>query len=138
MATSAAEARDMLILRPADAVSMNRKRVLADAKRKALALAENYEAPEKVEINLPGPTAAAAFNMAVDGFVTSGRATPYDAVVGGQVARVLSGGDTDITETITEKKMLELEQEGFMTLIRNHKTLDRIEHMLTTGKPLRN
>lgn len=138
VATSAAEARDMLILRPADAVSMNRKRVLADAKKKALALAENYEAPEKVEISLPGPSAAAAFDMAVDGFVTSGRATPYDAVVGAQVARVLSGGDTDITETITEKKMLELEQEGFMTLIRNHKTLDRIEHMLTTGKPLRN
>ena len=138
VATSAAEARDMLILRDGDGVTMNRKRVLADAKKKALELAEGYEVPEQVEINLPGPTAAAAFDMAVGGFVTAGKATAYDAVVGGQVARVLSGGDTDITQPITEKKMLQLEQQGFMTLLRNHKTLDRIEHMLTTGKPLRN
>ncbi|GLQ05482.1 3-hydroxyacyl-CoA dehydrogenase/enoyl-CoA hydratase family protein [Sneathiella chinensis] len=138
VATSAAEARDMLILRDGDDVTMNRKRVLADAKAKALALAENYEVPEQVEIYLPGPTAAAAFDMAVSGFVTMGKATAYDAVVSVEVGRVLSGGDTDITEPITEKKMLQLEQEGFMTLIHNPKTLDRIEHMLTTGKPLRN
>lgn len=138
VATSAAEARDMHILREGDAVTMNRKRVLADAKAKALSMVEGYEVPEPIEVNLPGPTAAAAFDMAVSGFVTMGRATAYDAVVGGQVARVLSGGDTDITEAVTEKKMLQLEREGFMTLIRNHKTLDRIEHMLTTGKPLRN
>ena len=138
VATSAAEARDMMILRPGDAVTMNRKRVLADAKKKALELAEGYEAPERQEAFLPGPTAAAAFDMAVSGFVTMGRATAYDAVVSAEVARVLSGGDTDMTEPVTEKKLLQLEQEGFMTLIKNHKTLDRIEHMLTTGKPLRN
>ncbi|MEH6524619.1 MAG: 3-hydroxyacyl-CoA dehydrogenase/enoyl-CoA hydratase family protein [Sneathiella sp.] len=138
VATSAAEARDMLILRDGDAVTMNRKRVLADAKAKALAMVDSYEVPEPIEVNLPGPTAAAAFDMAVSGFVTSGRATAYDAVVGAQVAHVVTGGDTDITETITEKKMLQLERDGFMTLIRNHKTLDRIEHMLMTGKPLRN
>ncbi|MEH6474593.1 MAG: 3-hydroxyacyl-CoA dehydrogenase/enoyl-CoA hydratase family protein [Sneathiella sp.] len=136
--TSAAEARDMLILRDGDSVTMNRKRVLADAKRKALELAEGYEAPVPEDIYLPGASAAAAFDMAVSGFVTMGRATPYDAVVGGEVGRVLSGGDTDITQPISEKKLLELEREGFMTLIRNHKTLDRIEHMLMTGKPLRN
>lgn len=138
VATSAAEARDMLILRDGDSVTMNRKRVLADAKAKALSMVDGYEVPETIEVNLPGPTAAAAFDMAVDGFVTMGRATAYDAVVGGQVAHVVTGGDTDITELITEKKMLQLERDGFMTLIRNHKTLDRIEHMLMTGKPLRN
>lgn len=138
VATSAAEARDMLILRDGDSVTMNRKRVLADAKAKALSMVDGYEVPETIEVNLPGPTAAAAFDMAVDGFVTMGRATAYDAVVGGQVAHVVTGGDTDITEPITEKKMLQLERDGFMTLIRNHKTLDRIEHMLMTGKPLRN
>lgn len=138
VATSAAEAKDMYILRDGDAVTMNRKRVLADAKAKALKLAEGYQPPEQVEINLPGPTAAAAFDMAVQGFVTMGRASEYDAVVGAAVGRVLSGGDTDITQPITEKKMLQLEQEGFMSLLHNAKTLDRIEHMLTTGKPLRN
>jgi len=138
VATSAAEARDMMILREGDGVTMNRKRVLADAKRKALELADGYEASERQETQLPGATAAAAFDMAVSGFVTMGRATAYDAEVSAQVARVLSGGDTDITEVVTEKKLLQLEQEGFMTLIKNEKTLDRIEHMLTTGKPLRN
>ncbi len=138
VATSAAEAKDMHILRDGDAITMNRKRVLADAKQKALDMVDGYQPPEPIEINLPGPTAAAAFDMAVSGFVTMGRATAYDAVVSKEVARVLSGGDTDVTEPITEKKLLQLEREGFMTLIRNTKTLDRIEHMLTTGKPLRN
>jgi 3-hydroxyacyl-CoA dehydrogenase len=138
VATSAEEARDMMILRRGDKVTMNRKRVLADAKKTALVMAEGYEAPEAEEIFLPGPTAASAFDMAVSGFVTMGRATPYDAVVSGEVAKVLSGGDTDITLPITEKKLLQLERDGFMALIRNHKTLDRIEHMLMTGKPLRN
>jgi len=138
VATSAAEARDMLILRAGDAITMNRKRVLADAKAKALSMVDGYEAPVTEDIYLPGPTAAAAFDMAVSGFVTMGKATEYDAVVSGEVAKVLSGGDTDITQPISEKKMLELEKEGFMTLIHNNKTLDRIEHMLTTGKPLRN
>lgn len=138
VATSAAEARDMMILREGDRVTMNRKRVLADAKKRALEMVEGYTAPEPVEVNLPGETAAAAFDMAVSGFVTMGRATAYDGVVSEQVARVLTGGDTDITQPVTEKKLLQLEREGFMTLIHNHKTLDRIEHMLTTGKPLRN
>ncbi|WP_340150696.1 3-hydroxyacyl-CoA dehydrogenase/enoyl-CoA hydratase family protein [uncultured Sneathiella sp.] len=138
VATSAAEARDMMILREGDRVTMNRRRVLADAKKRALEMVEGYAAPEPVEVNLPGATAAAAFDMAVSGFVTMGKATAYDGVVSEQVARVLTGGDTDITQPVTEKKLLELEREGFMTLIHNHKTLDRIEHMLTTGKPLRN
>ena len=138
VSTSAAEARDMHILRDGDVITMNRKRVLADAKAASLAMVDGYEAPEPIEINLPGATAAAAFDMAVSGFVASGKATAYDAVVSGQVAHVLSGGDTDITVPMTEKKMLELEREGFMALIHNHKTLDRIEHMLMTGKPLRN
>ncbi|MBO6825054.1 MAG: 3-hydroxyacyl-CoA dehydrogenase/enoyl-CoA hydratase family protein [Sneathiella sp.] len=138
VATSAEEARDMFILRDGDSVTMNRKRVLADAKAKALSIAEGYEVPEQAEVSLPGPTAATAFDMAVSGFVQMGKATEYDGVVSGEVARVLSGGDSDMTETVTEKKLLQLEQEGFMNLIRNEKTLYRIEHMLTTGKPLRN
>jgi 3-hydroxyacyl-CoA dehydrogenase len=67
-----------------------------------------------------------------------GKATPHDAVVSLQLAKVLSGGDTDITETVTEDELLELERDAFMTLVRNADTLARIEHMLETGKPLRN
>lgn len=138
VATSAAEAREMLILRKDDKVTMNRKRLLADAKARALAMVDGYEKPEPVELNLPGPSARTAFKMAVEGFVAQGKASPYDAVVADQVGYVVSGGNTDMTEAVTEKKLLELEREGFVTLIQNNKTLDRIEHMLTRGKPLRN
>ncbi len=138
VATSAAEAGDMLILRRGDGITMNRRRLLADAKAKALALAADYAPPEPATINLPGATARAALAMAVDGFVAQGKATAYDAVVAGQLAHVLSGGDTDITEEVDEKQLLKLEREAFLALIRKPKTLDRIEHMLSTGRPLRN
>ena len=138
VATSAAEAGDMLILRRGDGITMNRRRLLADAKAKALALAADYAPPEPAAINLPGATARAALAMAVDGFVAQGKATAYDAVVAGQLAHVLTGGDTDITEEVDEKQLLKLEREAFLALIRKPKTLDRIEHMLGTGRPLRN
>jgi 3-hydroxyacyl-CoA dehydrogenase len=91
-----------------------------------------------VEISLPGPSAKAAMSLAVEGFFQQGKATKHDVVVSGALANVVSGGKTDITEVITEKKLLELERENFMTLIKTSATLDRIEHMLTKGKPLRN
>jgi len=138
VATSAAEAQEMQILREGDGITMNRRRVLPDAKKKALAMVEGFEKPEPIVVNLPGATARAAFSMAVEGFALQGMATPYDVEIAEQVGNVLSGGDTDITEEVTEKKLLELEREGFMKLIRNEKTLMRIEHMLTKGRPLRN
>ncbi|MEQ8347956.1 MAG: 3-hydroxyacyl-CoA dehydrogenase/enoyl-CoA hydratase family protein [Sneathiellaceae bacterium] len=138
VATSAAEARDMHILRRSDGITMNRRRLLADAKAKALSLVEGYRPPEPVALNLPGPSARAALNLAVEGFVTQGKATAYDAVVAGEVARVLSGGDTDITEEVSEDQLMALEREGEMRLFRNEATLARIAHILETGKPLRN
>ena len=138
VAKSAAEAQDMLILRPGDAITMNRTRLLFDAKAKALKLAENYKPPEPPTYVLPGPSGKAALDMAVDGFVRLGKATRHDKVVSGVLAEILTGGDTDPTETLTEDRMLELERIGFMKLIRTPDTLARIEHMLETGKPLRN
>jgi len=138
VAKSAAEARDLLILRPDDAITMNRDRLLADAKAKALALAENYAPPEKPEISLPGKTALAAMSMAVDGFRLSGKATPHDVTVGKALAGVLSGGDTDITETINEDGLLALERHAFVALSRTPESIARVSHMLKTGKPLRN
>src|SRR3546814_1788967 len=75
VSTSAMEARDMLILRDSDGITMNRRRLLADAKAKALELAKNYEVPKPVEINLPGPTAKTAMELAVPGFHTQGKET---------------------------------------------------------------
>jgi len=138
VAKSAAEARDLLILRPGDAITMNRDRLLADAKAKALALAGNYAPPEKPEISLPGRTALAAMSMAVDGFRLSGKATPHDVTVGKALAGVLSGGDTDITETVDEDRLLGLERGAFVALSRTPESIARVGHMLKTGKPLRN
>ncbi|MCB1760453.1 MAG: 3-hydroxyacyl-CoA dehydrogenase [Gammaproteobacteria bacterium] len=138
VAKSADEAKDYLFLRPEDGITMNRDRLLADAKRRALSLAENYSPREYRPMHLPGATAALAMGMAVRSFRLSGRATAHDEVVASALARLLSGGDSDICDEISEEQMLTLEREAFMSLIRLPPTLDRLEQMLETGKPLRN
>ena len=138
VAKSAAEAREHGFLRPTDGVTMNRDRLLADAKVKALELVEGYNPPEPPEFRLPGPSGAAALKLAVEGFQSRGIATDYDGVVASHLAHVLTGGDTDPTETISEEQLLELERTEFMKLTREPRTQARIEHMLETGKPLRN
>ncbi len=139
VSTSAQEAKEALFLRQGDGVTMNRDRLLADAKAKALSLLESgYEPPEPSELALPGPSGRAALHLAVDGFRANGKATAHDEVVTKRLATVLTGGETDPTETVSEDEMLRLEREAFMDLARTPATLDRIEHMLETGKPLRN
>lgn len=135
---SAADAREMGILRGTDAVTMNRYRLLADAKAKALSLVDGYKAPEPREIVLPGASGRVAMAQAVDGFAKIGVATKHDVVVGAELANVLTGGDTDIIDLVKEQRLLELEREGFLKLLKTPATLARIEHMLETGKPLRN
>ena len=138
VAKSAAEAKEMMIMAPTDGITMNRYRLLADAKAKALALVEGYKPPEEPTFVLPGPSARSGLGMAVAGFARLGKATTHDLVVSDEVGCVLSGGDTDVTTPLTEDRLYELEREGFMRLVRNPGSLARIEHMLETGKPLRN
>ena len=76
--------------------------------------------------------------MAADSFHRRGLATSHDLVVSGALAEVLSGGDTDITRHLREDDMLELERSRFMALLHHAGTMARIEHVLETGKPLRN
>ncbi len=138
VAKSAVEARDYLFLRPEDGITMNRDRLLADAKAKALALAVDYSPPQPVEISLPGPSARVALEMAIQGFRKRGLATPHDVVVGNALAVILSGGDTDISETLSEDDLLTLECQTLIRLTRFPATIARVKHMLKTGKPLRN
>lgn len=138
VAKSAANAKELGFLRPTDGVTMNRDRLLADAKARALAMAEGYTPPAPPEFRLPGPSGKAALDLAVQGFRARGIATPYDEVVAGKLATVLTGGDTDPTEVVTEERMLELERIEFIKLVHESGTQARIEHMLATGKPLRN
>jgi 3-hydroxyacyl-CoA dehydrogenase len=138
VAKSAEEAREMHILNDKSRITMNRRRLLPDAKELCLELAKNYQVPEQAEISLPGRTARAALHMGINDFVKSGKATAYDEIVSKEVANVLSGGDTDVTQTLSEQDILDIEFAGFMKLIKQEGTWDRIEHMLETGKPLRN
>jgi 3-hydroxyacyl-CoA dehydrogenase len=138
VAKSAFEAKELLFLREDDGITMNRDRLLADAKARALAMAEAYRPPEQSALALPGPSGRIALEMAVDALRLKGAATPHDEVVAGQLAVVLSGGATDITTPVGDDDLLQLERAAFMTLIKQPATLARIEHMLETGKPLRN
>ena len=135
---SAAEARAMMILRERDGITFNRDRLLFDAKARALALVEGYAPPPKPEFRLPGAAGRAGMTMAAQGFRAQGLATDHDMVVAGRLATVLSGGDADVVDVVSEDELLKLERREFMALIRTGPTLERIEHTLTTGKPLRN
>ncbi len=135
---SAAEAKEYLFLRADDGITMNRDRLLADAKARALARVDGYAPPAAPTYRLPGVSGAVAMGIAADDFRRKGVATAYDMVVAGELAGVLSGGDADIIDEVSEARILELERAAFMRLIRKQGTLARIETMLTTGKPLRN
>jgi 3-hydroxyacyl-CoA dehydrogenase len=139
--TSAAEAFDLLYLREGvDAIVMNKDRLLFDAKQKALALATDYKAPQRDRtISLPGLSGKTAMMMAVGDFLKKGVATVYDGTVSEALADVLSGGENaDPTAPVDEDFLLKQERTAFNRLVRNEGTLNRIQHMLDTGKPLRN
>lgn len=138
VAKSAEEARAAGILRPDDRITMNRDRLLADAKARALELARDYRPPTPPEpIPLPGRSGRVALELAVRGFSLAGKATPHDVVVAKTLATLLTGGAAG-HKSVDEDGLLALEREAFMTLIRTPGTLARMEHMLDTGKPLRN
>jgi len=139
VAKSAFEAREKGFLRPMDGITFNRERLLADAKAKALLLAEGYAPPEPIMFSLPGPSGKAALDLAVRDLRAKGVATPHDETVADALAEVLTGGpDADHTEPIAEDDLLKLEREAFMRLVKTGPTLARMEHTLETGKPLRN
>ena len=138
VAKSAEQARDMGFIAPDDRITMNRDRLLADAKARALELSEDYKPPEPRTYILPGPSGKAALDLAVRDLALSGQATAHDVVVTGELAWVLSGGETDLIESVDEDYILAMEREAIGRLGRLEASLDRMEHMLETGKPLRN
>lgn len=140
VAKSAQEAKEFRYLKKTDGITMNRDRLLYDAKQKAIELSKNYTAPTPVtEIRLPGPSGKMALDMAVADMRKNGKATPYDVTVSAAVAKVLSGGDkADWTRPLGEEDLYKLEREEFMKLVRHEGTQARIEYMLEKGKPLRN
>jgi 3-hydroxyacyl-CoA dehydrogenase len=139
VSTSADDAQEFGFLNAKSRVTMNRARVLADAKSLCLEMAANYTPPARdAALTLPGPSGKAALMMAVEGFVSSGKATPHDAAVAGELATALTGGNADPTHPVTEQQLMDLERAGFIALSRTRPTQDRITYMLENGKPLRN
>jgi 3-hydroxyacyl-CoA dehydrogenase len=139
VAKSAHEARDIGFLQAHDVIVMNPDRVLATAKARVLNIVQHGTPPKPHSYALPGPTGATALGLALKDFALKGLATAHDMVVGRALARVLSGGATDITAAaLTEEDLLRLEREAFLTLTATAGTRARIRHLLKTGKPLRN
>ena len=133
------EARTLGFLDDEDLIVMNPDHLLAVAKREVLALANDYRPPERGKnIYAAGKTLLAALEIGVRQLQWAGYATEYDGVVVGQLARVLCGGELSTPQWVSEDYILRLEREAFLALLHNQKTLERIQAMLTTGKPLRN
>ena len=140
VATSAQEARSWGILRPSDAISMNGDRLLADAKQEVLALAETgYVQPvERTDILALGEQGQAAMKLALYMMKRGGFISEHDELIGKKLARVMSGGDLNHQTFVSERHLLDLEREAFLSLCGERKTQERIAGMLKTGKPLRN
>jgi 3-hydroxyacyl-CoA dehydrogenase len=145
--TSAEECRDLGFLRREDGVSMNRDRLVADAKEAALALARGgYQPPaaswqegaQTTQIKVLGVQFLATAKMAIHLLQRGGYATDHDAVVARKLANILAGGSLSAPQTVSEQYVLDLEREAFVSLCGEKKTQARIAHTLKTGKPLRN
>ena len=135
----AAELFGMDYMRNGDAITMDIDKLIGDAKQKVLALAVNYRPKRPVE-NIPAPGRGIAsaiksqlWNMQMGKFITE-----YEAEMGTIIAQVMCGGDVNPGTLISEEYLLQLERENFLKLCGNKKTAERIQHMLKTGKALRN
>jgi 3-hydroxyacyl-CoA dehydrogenase len=145
--TSAEECRDMGFLRRDDGVSMNRDRLVADAKEAALALVRGgwkplaaswQEGAQTTQIKVLGESFLAAAKLAIHLLQRGGYATDYDGQVARKLANILAGGSLSSAQLVSEQYVLDLEREAFVSLCGEKKTQERIGHMLKTGKPLRN
>lgn len=139
VASSAAEAKEWNYLRPTDDITMNRDRLLAEAKKAAQALAlAGYEVQEPKPILVGGRGVRAALDLRLWTMRQALWASDYDVLVGKRLANVVAGGDLTQVSFVSEEYMLGLEREAFLGLCGEAKTRERIEHLLKTGKPLRN
>jgi 3-hydroxyacyl-CoA dehydrogenase len=140
VATSAHEARGLGFLSDSDRISMNRERVLSDAKARALELVRaGYEPPApRVDIPAPGESLLAALKMGVHLMRQGDFITDYEVKLGGKIAEVLCGGNVTPGTPVSEQYILDLEREGFKSLCGEKKTQERIQFTLKTGKTLRN
>jgi 3-hydroxyacyl-CoA dehydrogenase len=140
VSTSGPDARRLGYLREADGITMNRERLITEAKTMALALAgAGYQPPvRRAAIPVGGPSAFATLSLGVHLAHRAGRISDHDALIGRKLAWILTGGNVAHATTISEDQVLELEREAFLSLCGEAKTHERIAYTLKTGKTLRN
>jgi 3-hydroxyacyl-CoA dehydrogenase len=135
--TSAGEARRLGFLRERDQISMNRDRLLHDAKQRLLALADDHVAVQPGTVRVLGKEALGNLLYGVWSMREANYITDHEVTIGKKLAFVLSGGDGPARE-VSEQDLLDFEREAFLSLLGTKETQERISHMLKTGKPLRN
>ncbi|MGB8221980.1 MAG: 3-hydroxyacyl-CoA dehydrogenase/enoyl-CoA hydratase family protein [Polyangiales bacterium] len=139
VATGAGEAREFGYFRKSDGISFDKARLLTEAKGRVIGMAEaGYHPPPRRAYRLPGESGMATLDMMIDTLVAGGYASEHDALIARKVATVLCGGPSGHAHEVTEEQMLELEREAFISLCGEPKSQERMQHMLTTNKPLRN
>ena len=139
VSTSATHAQQLRYLRDYDGVTMNRERLMSDAKTLALErVRSGYQRPQPEPIPVGGERVEAALKLGVHLAWRAGRISDHDALIGRTLAHVLAGGTLASATTATEAQLLDLEREAFLKLCGERKTLERMQDTLKSGKPLRN
>ncbi|PWN06746.1 hypothetical protein DDZ15_08815 [Rhodohalobacter mucosus] len=135
----APKAKELGYLRDTDMIVMNRDLLLATAKQQARAMADaGYRPPAEPKIKLMGQTGMSVLEVTLYIMTEAKWASPYDKVLAGKVARVMTGGDLSEPQEVPESYILKLEREAILECFQDERTHKRMEHMLKTGKPLRN
>jgi 3-hydroxyacyl-CoA dehydrogenase len=138
--TSAYEAKEIGFIRPSDGFTLNRTRLLADAKQKAIDLYEaGYTQPtQRTDIKVQGKTGLANFEAGIAGMKYGNYISEHDQKIARKISWVMNGGDLSSPTLVSEQYLLDLEREAFLSLTGEPKTLERIHSILFKGKPLRN
>ena len=139
VSTSAAQARQLGYVRSVDGITMNRDRLLADAKARALQrVADGYQPPVERTIRVGGDAVLAPLKLGIHLAWRAGRISDHDALIGRKLATIMAGGRLPHPAVVSEQYLLDLEREAFLSLLGERKSRERIQHTLKTGRPLRN
>ncbi len=140
VATSAYEAKDMHIIRDKDGITLNKDRQIAEAKAVVIKMAdEGYIQPiPRSDVKVLGKSAIALFKAGINGMKMGRYISEHDQKIAEKLAYVMAGGDLSYPQMVSEQYLLDLEREAFVSLTGERKTLERIQSILTSGKPLRN
>ncbi len=139
VSTSAKDAKSLGLLRETDGITMNRDHLLHDAKHAVLSLSSSGYVPRtQKKVRIVGEPGLAALKLAIYSMHSRGSFSDHDVKIAKKLAYVLAGGDLPANTLVSEQYLLDLEREAFLSLCREPKSLERMQHMLLKGKPLRN